>query len=55
MRKFSSLFGFEPAFREHAEDPELLDMVEQLVGLPIGLYADQALLKPLAARDLCAA
>ena len=46
VRKFSSLFGHEPVFRDHASDPELLEMVEQLIGAPIGLYADQALLKP---------
>lgn len=46
VRKFSELVPIEPAFRAHAEDPALLDMVEDLIGAPISLYADQALLKP---------
>lgn len=46
VRKFSSLCEHEPVFRAHAENPALLDMVEDLIGTPIRLYADQALLKP---------
>lgn len=46
VRKFSGLVGYEPIFKAHAENPELLDLVEDLIGTPISLYADQALLKP---------
>src|SRR5207247_656920 len=46
VRKFSSLCDHEPVFRAHAQNPALLDMVEDLIGTPIRLYADQALLKP---------
>jgi ectoine hydroxylase-related dioxygenase (phytanoyl-CoA dioxygenase family) len=46
VRKFSTLFPHEPVFQAHARNPDLLDMVEQLIGRPIRLYADQALLKP---------
>jgi ectoine hydroxylase-related dioxygenase (phytanoyl-CoA dioxygenase family) len=46
VRKFSSLVDHEPVFRAHATDEGLLDMVAQLIGTPISLYADQALLKP---------
>jgi phytanoyl-CoA hydroxylase len=46
VRKFSSLYDHEPVFRGHAQDTGLLDLVEDLIGTPIRLYADQALLKP---------
>jgi phytanoyl-CoA hydroxylase len=46
VRKFSDLVTHEPVFKEHATDPGLLDMVQDLIGTPISLYADQALLKP---------
>lgn len=46
VRKFSGLVPYEPLFRGHATDADLLDMVEDLIGSPISLYADQALLKP---------
>ena len=46
IRKFSDLAPYEPLFAQHASDPGLLDMVEALIGAPILLYADQALLKP---------
>ncbi len=46
VRKFSSLVPYEPVFREHATNPALLDLVEDLIGAPLSLYADQALLKP---------
>lgn len=46
VRKFSDLVPHEPVFKAHATDPELLDRVAQLIGTPISLYADQALLKP---------
>jgi len=46
VRKFSSLVSYEPVFKAHATNPDLLDMVEDLIGAPLSLYADQALLKP---------
>jgi phytanoyl-CoA hydroxylase len=46
VRKFAELARTEPLFRAHAEHPALLDILEQLLGLPLSLYADQALLKP---------
>jgi phytanoyl-CoA hydroxylase len=46
VRKFSNLVPFEPIFHGHATDGALLDIVEDLIGAPLGLYADQALLKP---------
>ncbi|MCS6860175.1 MAG: phytanoyl-CoA dioxygenase family protein [Abditibacteriales bacterium] len=46
VRKFSNLVPYEPVFKAHATDPDLLDMVEDLIGTPLSLYADQALLKP---------
>jgi len=46
IRKFSDLVPHEPLFERHATDPAVLDLVESLIGAPIRLYADQALLKP---------
>ncbi len=46
VRKFSNLVPYEDVFKAHATNPSLLDMVEDLIGAPISLYADQALLKP---------
>jgi phytanoyl-CoA hydroxylase len=46
IRKFSSLVPQEPVFMTHAGDSDLLEMVADLIGTPISLYADQALLKP---------
>src|SRR5438128_2469275 len=46
VRKFADLARAEDLFAAHARHDELLDIVEQLLGLPLSLYADQALLKP---------
>ncbi len=46
VRKFYNLIPYEPVFREHATEGELLELVEDIIGNPICLYADQALLKP---------
>lgn len=46
VRKFSDLAREDAAFYAHARSPLLLDVVEQLLGSPLSLYADQALLKP---------
>lgn len=46
VRKFSGLVDHEPVFKGHATDVALLDLVEDIIGAPMCLYADQALLKP---------
>jgi phytanoyl-CoA hydroxylase len=46
VRKFSDLVAHEPVFKAHATDTDLLERVADLIGTPISLYADQALLKP---------
>jgi phytanoyl-CoA hydroxylase len=46
VRKFADLAREEAIFTAHARSDALLDVVEQLLGLPLSLYADQALLKP---------
>jgi phytanoyl-CoA hydroxylase len=46
IRKFSALNRVEPLFEAHAHQGALLDVVEQLLGTPLSLYEDQALLKP---------
>jgi hypothetical protein len=46
VRKFAGMAAVDPLFRAHAAHLNLLDVVEQLLGTPLSLYADQALLKP---------
>lgn len=46
IRKFADLADLDPVFLEHARHPALLAVVAQLIGRPLSLYADQALLKP---------
>src|SRR5262249_32926586 len=46
IRKSADLERAEDHFAAHARHPALLDVVEQLLGRPLSLYADQALLKP---------
>ncbi|MCH8293067.1 phytanoyl-CoA dioxygenase family protein [Candidatus Poribacteria bacterium] len=46
VRKFSNLTQYEKTFRQHALNPALVDAVADLIGTPLSLYADQALLKP---------
>jgi len=46
VRKLSFLARHELIFGEHARDPVLLDIVEDLIGSPLALYADEAFLKP---------
>ncbi len=46
VRKFSGLVDHEPVFARHALSDPLLDVVEDIIGAPVCLYADQALLKP---------
>ena len=45
-RKLNELAPHDAVFRQHAEMPELLDMVAQLIGEPLHMYTDQAFLKP---------
>jgi phytanoyl-CoA hydroxylase len=46
VRKFAYLAAVDPLFRTHACHPNLVDVVQELIGTPLSLYADQALLKP---------
>lgn len=46
VRKFARLTPFEPIFREQAEDEALTAIVAELIGNPVLLYDDQAMLKP---------
>lgn len=46
VRKFGGLVNHEPVFREHALSAELTEAVADLIGTPLSLYGDQALLKP---------
>lgn len=46
VRKFAELAKVDPLFESHARCPQLLEVVEALLGRPLSLYADQALLKP---------
>lgn len=46
VRKLSNLARDEASFYAHARSAALLDVVEQLLGLPLALYSDEALLKP---------
>jgi phytanoyl-CoA hydroxylase len=46
VRKFSGLTRYEPIFREQAMDETLTAIVAELIGTPLLLYDDQAMLKP---------
>jgi ectoine hydroxylase-related dioxygenase (phytanoyl-CoA dioxygenase family) len=46
VRKFSGLVPHEPVFREYATVSRLPDAAAELIGTPMGIYVDQALLKP---------
>ncbi|MCC6445352.1 MAG: phytanoyl-CoA dioxygenase family protein [Armatimonadetes bacterium] len=46
VRKFHDLTRYEEVFRDHALNPAVVDIVADLIGTPLSLYADQALLKP---------
>jgi phytanoyl-CoA hydroxylase len=45
VRKFSHLTQYEAIFRSHALNPAIVEVVVDLIGAPLSLYADQALLK----------
>jgi len=46
VRKFDSLTQYESLFRDHARFGPLVDLVAGLIGTPLSLYTDQAMLKP---------
>ena len=46
VRGFAYLAENDEVFRRHAFHPNLLDIVEELIGRPFALYESQALLKP---------
>jgi phytanoyl-CoA hydroxylase len=46
VRKFANLAPHDRLFLEHARNPSLVAIVSQLLGVPLALYADWALLKP---------
>jgi ectoine hydroxylase-related dioxygenase (phytanoyl-CoA dioxygenase family) len=46
VRKFDNLTLHELVFREHALFPPLAEAVADLIGTPVSLYVDQAMLKP---------
>ncbi|MCG3179490.1 MAG: hypothetical protein BIFFINMI_01825 [Phycisphaerae bacterium] len=46
VRKFTAPAAHIDIFRQHAHSAEVLDAVVDLIGRPVGLYTDQALLKP---------
>lgn len=46
VRKFSGLVAHEPAFDRYMREASTADVAVELTGKPLGLYADQALMKP---------
>jgi phytanoyl-CoA hydroxylase len=46
VRKMTHLSYFDPVFEAVARKPEIVDVVEQLVGPNIKLYCDQLMMKP---------
>ena len=46
IRSMSRIAAHEPLFHDHATDPGFIDIVADLIGEPISLYVDQAMLKP---------
>ena len=46
VRKFSELTKHEPVFDEYMRNSKVADVAAELIGTPIGLFADQALMKP---------
>lgn len=46
LRSMSRIAAHEPLFRAHATDPGFVDIVADLIGEPLSLYVDQAMLKP---------
>ncbi len=46
IRGMSRIAAHEPLFMRHATDAGFIDIVADLIGEPISLYVDQALLKP---------
>jgi phytanoyl-CoA hydroxylase len=46
VRSMARLAAHEPLFHAHATDPGLVGLVADLIGEPLSLYVDQAMLKP---------
>ena len=46
VRKFSGLTPHEPVFDEYMRESTVADAAAELIGTPLGLHGDQALLKP---------
>ncbi len=46
VRSMSRIAAHEPLFHAHATDSGFVDLVADLIGAPISLYVDQAMLKP---------
>ena len=46
VRKFSGLTPHEPIFDEYMRESKVADAAAELIGTPLGLHGDQALLKP---------
>jgi len=46
VRKFGGLVVHEQVFRDHAMSAEVSEAIADLIGRPVSLYGDQALLKP---------
>ncbi len=46
IRSMSRIAAHEPLFMRHATDPGFIEIVADLIGEPISLYVDQAMLKP---------
>ncbi len=46
VRRFRYLSAYEPVFRAHSLSTRITKVVQDLIGSPISLYSDQAILKP---------
>ena len=46
VRKFNGLTQHEPVFDRYMRESKVADVAAELIGTPIGLFADQALMKP---------
>lgn len=46
VRRLRHLSAFEPVFRAHSLSVRITEVVRELIGSPLSLYSDQAILKP---------
>ena len=51
VRKFMGFTEYHPALRRLAEKPELIQLVERLLGEEVRLYQDMAMIKPPGGRE----